>query len=111
MAKRVQVESNGKQYVLEFAVGGIKKIEDMGFKQGEAFQSIVSSAQLLLYGALIKHQPNVNPNLAAKILESLLADGYELTDLAEVLLELHQDALHPNVPTGGKKVLEIVEDI
>ena len=75
------IEINDKEYTLCLTRESIKTIENMGFNIQNFIQKPITYQDILWYGGFIANHPDVNPNLAIKLMETYQKEG----DVSEVL--------------------------
>lgn len=114
MEKRsVNVQVGDKEYTLEYSRRTITKAEEafgismLKRTEPETVKELVEFLKALLYGALIKHHPNITVDKMDDVYEQFTGEeGYEQEALIEGLIELLSNVLNP---TGGgrkKKLLK-----
>lgn len=97
-----------KDYVLEYNRNSIKQLEARGFNFTKMQETVVTNMELLFWGAFLKNHNKIKLEKANEILDEMQAEGYDLSELLEVLMEMIQEAI-PFVQKGkGKKKFSII---
>lgn len=96
------IEINDKEYTLCLTRESIKKIENMGFNIQNFIQKPVTYQDILWYGGFIAKHPDVNPNLAIKLMESYQEEG-NVSEVLEFLSEEYSNFVNAPADTGSKK--------
>lgn len=87
--KTLKLEYDGKTYTLCYDLKSCKKLDAMGFRYREAYDTIATSVPLLFYGAFLCHHSYMTPEKTEKILLSLKGKQ----ELFDRLIEMYTDAL------------------
>jgi hypothetical protein len=83
------IEIGGREYTIEFTRSAVKVADQMGVMNAE---SNLAQLEIVFYVGLMKHKPDITPNLAKRILYTAIGEGEEegeycLADFAPVLDE------------------------
>lgn len=108
---KIILDVNEREYTLEFSRETALQMEQMGFTATDEFLSKpITALDMLFYGSLLMHQPNVNRNLSKKILSSV-EQVYDTSTLAKALVGFYGEAVNPNAdPAVEKKQIQILEN-
>lgn len=96
------IEINDKEYTLCLTREAVKKIEAMGFNIQNFIQKPITYQDILWYGGFIAKHPEVNPNLAIKLMESYSEDG-DVDEVLEFLSEEYSNFVNAPTDTASKK--------
>lgn len=96
------IEINDKEYTLCLTREAIKKIEGMGFNIQNFIQKPITYQDILWYGGFIAKHPDVNSNLAIKLMESYREDG-DVNEVLEFLSEEYSNFVNAPADTASKK--------
>ena len=107
MAKYIDVELTEQTYRLEYTRDALVRMEREGFSFTAVGEKPVMSLRLLVWGALLKHDPRLTVQKADTILDEML-EIYALEDLFSALLELVESVM-PKLDNGGKKPKKAVK--
>lgn len=69
-----KVSVGDKEYEIEFTRDSVRQFESMGGNIQDMQGKIYTTTDLLFYAGLIKHHPEVNPNLAKKISDAAIEE-------------------------------------
>lgn len=96
------IEIEDKEYTLCLTREAVKKIESMGFNIQNFIQKPITYQDILWYGGFIAKHPDVNPNLAIKLMESYSVDG-DVNEVLEFLSEEYSNFVNAPADTASKK--------
>lgn len=96
------IEIKDKEYTLCLTREAVKKIEAMGFNIQNFIQKPITYQDILWYGGFIAKHPDVNPNLAIKLMESYSEDG-DVDEVLEFLSEEYSNFVNAPADTASKK--------
>ena len=96
------IEINEKEYTLCLTREAIKKIEGMGFNIQNFIQKPITYQDILWYGGFVAYHPDVNPNLAIKLMENYSQDG-DVNEVLEFLSEEYSNFVNAPADTASKK--------
>ena len=96
------IEINEKEYTLCLTREAVKKIEGMGFNIQNFIQKPITYQDILWYGGFIAKHPEVNPNLAVKLMETYSQDG-DVNEVLEFLSEEYSNFVNAPADTASKK--------
>ena len=112
--KVINVQIGEKSYRLEYTRRSISKTEqEFGFSmlkrdEPKTATELIDFLKALLYGALIKHQPSITPQMMDNIYDEFISDeGFEQEGLVEGLVELMGNVLNPM--GGGRRTSLFLE--
>lgn len=80
------IEVDGRGYTIEFNREGLKEADEMGVFSGTKGVTH-EQPSIILYAGLKMHKPDVTLNLARKVWESMLEEGYSLKDFNETIAD------------------------
>ena len=89
--------NNDKEYTLEFNRQSLVEMEKLGFSFNDIGDKVVTSATLMMYGALQKNHKSTM-NVAEQVLDEMLLE-YPLDDILTNLTEMITEVFQ----SGGKK--------
>lgn len=78
------IDVDGRNYTIEFNREGLKEADEMGVFSGTKGVTH-EQPSIILYAGLKMHKPDVTPNLARKVWEAMLEEGYTLKDFNETI--------------------------
>lgn len=96
------IEINDKEYTLCLTREAIKKIESMGFNIQNFIQKPITYQDILWYGGFVANHPEVNPNLAIKLMETYQKEG-DVNEVLEFLSEEYSNFVNAPTDTASKK--------
>lgn len=96
------IEIKDKEYTLCLTREAVKKIEAMGFNIQNFIQKPITYQDILWYGGFVAKHPDVNPNLAIKLMESYSEDG-DVDEVLEFLSEEYSNFVNAPADTASKK--------
>lgn len=96
------IEINETEYTLCLTREAVKKIEAMGFNIQNFIQKPITYQDILWYGGFIANHPNVNPNLAIKLMETYSQEG-DVNEVMEFLSEEYSNFVNAPADTASKK--------
>lgn len=99
--KKITLNINEKEYIIEFNRQSLVMMEAEGFSLSKIEDKLITSMELMVYGGLTLHQPNIKWKEAIEVMDYLLAE-YEMKDILETLSEMVNDVF-PQV--GNEKKL------
>lgn len=103
------VEINNKEYTLCLTRQAIKDIERLGFNIQNFIQKPITYQDILWYGGFIANHPDVNQNLAIKLLETYKEEGGDINEILEFLSEEYSNFVNAPTDTASKKKAKIVK--
>lgn len=100
---------NDKEYTLCLTREAVKKIESMGFNIQNFIQKPITYQDILWYGGFVAKHPDVNSNLAIKLMESYREDEGDVNEVLEFLSEEYSNFVNAPADTASKKKAKIVK--
>jgi len=87
------IEIGGKRYRLKYSVNAMCAVEEIsGGSLDKLMDMQFSACRLLLWGALIAHQPETTLDQAGEIIGSCLMEGGTLEDIVNICSEALAEA-------------------
>lgn len=103
MASYIEVEKDGKTYKLEYDRTSIVKMEEMGYNATNPSAKLYTSFELLVYGGLLKHHPEMKWKDTIDFAE-FMKEEYGMTDVLANLNEMVSEVFTLEGKSGKKLV-------
>ena len=97
------IEINGKEYVICLTREAVKKIESMGFNIQNYIEKPLTMMDILWFGGFVHNHPDVNPNLAVKLLEAYQEENGDVEEVVNFLAEEYSNFVNAPADTKSKK--------
>ena len=102
------IEVDGKEYEMEFTRDSVRKFEKMGGTVENLQTQYQSTVDRLFVIGIMTNNPQINPNLAAKICNKAL-DEYGLDEVYSTLVEPYMEVFTQG-GQGAKKHMRISQE-
>ena len=116
MSTKISINYNGKDYELEYTRATAAQIEDQGFSLDKLTDKPARMIPLLFYGAFLKHNRGIKPQLTDEIFKNLANksgdddEGGIIGILAEMYAETVQTLTdNQNVDEGNAAVWKVTK--
>ena len=107
MGKKIDIVVADETYTLEFTRAAYASMEQAGFRLDNVDGMPLTSAYMLFWGSLRKNHPHVSLDKSNEIFDTLIEDGYEMSDILNGLVELMNEVFTSSNKTKKKvKVLK-----
>lgn len=97
----IEVEMNDKKLVLEYDRKSIIEMEKMGYNAINPSEKLYTNFEILIYGALLKHQPKMKWDKAMEVIE-FMKQEYGMMETVQKLSEMVNDVF--TLEGTGKKL-------
>lgn len=97
------IEIGDKEYTLCLTRQSVKEIETKGFNIQNFLEKPVTYMDILWYGGFIANHSSVNPNLAAKLLETYQEEGGDVAEVINFLADEYSNFVNAPTDTKSKK--------
>lgn len=102
-----EIEKDGKNLRFEYNRKALVRMENEGYNALKATEKMFTNLPVMVWGALLMHQPETTKAEAMNVLDYVEEQG-GLADLTEALGDILTDAFTPNgnlkIKIQGKKV-------
>lgn len=102
MSKKLEFTIDEQQYTLEFTRAAYAEMERAGFRLDNVDAMPLTSTYFLFWGALRKNHPTVTLDRASRLFDTLIDEGYELSDILGALVELMNEVFTSSAKTKKK---------
>lgn len=103
MASYIEIEMNGETLKLEYDRSSIIEMEKMGYNAVNPSSTLYTSYEIMVYGALLKHQPSTTWKQAIEISE-FMANEYGMGNVIQELNPMVNEVFHLEGKPGKKLV-------
>lgn len=107
--RKCSITIKDKEYNLQLNRESIIWLENSGFDISDFDKKPLSSIELLWNAGFIMNHPEVNSNLALKLMDSYTEEGGDITEIAKFLIEEYQSFISALSVTNSKKKVTITE--
>lgn len=97
------IEINEKEYTLCLTRQAVKEIEARGFNIQNFIDKPLTYMDILWYGGFITKHPDVNPNLAEKLIETYQDEGGDVSEVIDFLANEYSNFVNAPADTKSKK--------
>ena len=94
------IEINEKEYTLCLTRDSVKEIEARGFNIQNFIEKPLTYMDVLWYGGFVANHPDVNLNLAVKLIEKYQEEGGDVNEVINFLADEYSNFV--NAPTDTK---------
>lgn len=98
-----EIEVNDRVYTVEFCREGLKEADSMGIFQDVSTGILTEKPAIVMYAGLKLHKPDITLNLAKKIWESMLEEGYSIEEFNNTIMEEFMRCFRAFFTQKGKK--------
>lgn len=99
------IDVGGRTYTIEFDREALKEADGMGvFNDNKGI--LYERPTIILYAGLKMHKPDITINLARKVWESMLDEGYTVKDFNETIGDEFTRCFKTFFPENGKKKIQ-----
>lgn len=96
------IDAGGRTYTIEFDREALKEADGLGiFNDGKGILS--ERPTIILYAGLKMHKPDITINLAKKIWETMIDDGYSVKDFNDTIGDEFTRCFKHFFPENGTK--------
>lgn len=93
MASYIEFEMDEKTIKLEFNRDSIIKMEEMGYNAIDPTSKVMTNYEIMVYGGLLKHQPNTKWK-DALVIADFLSKEYGMTEVVKHLSVMTNEVFH-----------------
>lgn len=101
--KKCSININEKDYTIQLNRDSIVWLESAGFNISDFEKKPLITVELLWAAGFIMNHPEVNSNLALKLMESYKEEGGDVSEVAKFVLEEYQSFINALSVTNSKK--------
>lgn len=99
------IDVDGRTYAIEFDREALKEADAMGVFN-DNIGILYQRPEIILYAGLKMHKPDITINLARKIWESMLEEGYSVKDFNDTIGDEFSRCFKAFFPENGKKKIQ-----
>ena len=108
--RKCSINVNEKDYTIQLNRDSVVWLETAGFNIGDFDKKPLVTIELLWAAGFIMNHPEVNGNLALKLMESYKKEGGDVAEVAKFVLEEYQSFISALSDTKSKKKATITEN-
>ena len=108
--RKCSINIKDKEYTIQLNRDSIVWLENAGFNISDFDKKPLVTIELLWSAGFIMNHPEVNPNLALKLMESYKEEDGDVAEVAKFVLEEYQSFISALSDTKLKKKATITEN-
>ncbi len=107
--RKCSITISDKEYTIQLNRNSIVWLENTGFKVSDFENKPLVTIELLWTAGFIMNHPEVNSNLALKLMETYEEEGGDVTEVSKFVLEEYGSFMNALSDTKSKKKATITE--
>ena len=107
--RKCSITINEKEYTIQINRESVTWLESSGFDVSKFDSKPLTYVELLWAAGFIMNHPEVNPNLALKLMDSYREEGGDIAEIAKFVMEEYQSFISALSVTNSKKKAKITE--
>lgn len=107
--RKCSINIKDKDYTIQLNRDSIVWLEQSGFSIGDFEKKPLVTIELLWAAGFIMNHPEVNANLALKLMDSYKEEGGDVSEIARFVLDEYQSFISALSDTKSKKKATITE--
>ena len=107
--RKCSINIKDKDYTIQLNRDSVMWLEGTGFSTDDFYKKPVTSVELLWAAGFIMNHPDVNINLALKLMDSYKEEGGDISEVAKFVLDEYNSFINALSVTQSKKKATITE--